>query len=315
MARPTVAQLRPVANPILTNMLVAFMNDDMDFVARQAAPVVQVNEESGTYFELSKKHIFADRLERRAYGDTYARTGWELTSGTYVTLQWGIEHPIPDEHRATSQVPLGLEQLALQHIAAQSNIRKERAFAADFMTTSVWGTDNTSANDWDNATTGKPITDVLTAKRTVKQATGANANAMIMGEIVLDGLLVNDQILERFKYTQGMDDATTRGVLASVFGVDYFLVSRAVYNTANEGQTASLSPIVDDDCLVCIISPGVDMMGLSSLKTFTWQPGGGVGVADSYYSEETDSTIVQHKEQWDQKLISSVSGYFFSDIV
>jgi len=104
-------------------------------------------------------------------------------------------------------------------------------------------------------------------------------------------------------------------LMASVLGLDYLLVSRAVYNTANVAQTDSISAIIDDDCLVCIVKPGADMMTVSSLKTFTWAPGGGQGEVTTYYSSESRANIVQHVEQWDQKLIASGGGYFFSDIV
>lgn len=314
MSRPTVAQLRPVANPVLTNMLIAYMNDDSDYVARRAAPVVPVNEESGTYVTFPKGFWFADTLERRAYGDKYARGGYEVGSDTYKTLQWGLEHPIPDEHRATSQVPLSLEQTGLSWLANQSNIRKERAFAADFMTTGVWTTDDTSTTDWDDAS-GAPVADVQTAKRSIRQVIGRPGNAMVCGEIVYDALLVNAEVEGKLQYTTQMTIATVAGILASVLGLEFLFVGSAQYNSANLGQTASLSPIIDDDALVFVLDPGADMMSVSAMKTFTWAPGGGEGQASVYRDEESDSDIVKHKEQWDQKLVTADAGYFFSDVV
>ena len=57
------------------------------------------------------------------------------------------------------------------------------------------------------------------------------------------------------------------------------------------------------------------MFSVTSLKTFTWAAGGGEGVAKSYYDDSRDSTILGHKEQWDQKLISADTGAFYTDIV
>ena len=177
MAKPTTAMVRPVGNPVLTNMLIAYMNDDMDYVARRMAPAVPVTESSGTYIVRTLRNHFRDNLERRAYGDTFAQGGFSFGSDTYKTLQWGLEIPIPDELEAESQVPsIRLVQDALSNLASMSNIRKERAFATDFMTTSVWGTDATPT-DWDDAS-GVPVTDSRTARRTIKQATGKTANAI-----------------------------------------------------------------------------------------------------------------------------------------
>lgn len=311
--KPTVAAIRPTTNPILTNMMISYMNDEASFVATRAAPVVPVSEESGTYFTFDATYWFKDQLERRAYGDGYARGGYSLGSDTYKTLQWGLEHPIPDEHRATSQVPMALESLAIEWLGTQSLMRKEGAFATDFMTTSVWTTDDTTAQDWD--TTGNPINDVRTAKRTIRQALGVPGNAAVMGEIVYDALHTNAEILGMVQYTNSLDEMRRDALMASVLGLDYLLVGRAVRNTANVAQNDSLSPFIDDDCLVCIIKPGADMMTVSSMKTFVWSPGGGQGTVSSYESNETDSTIIKHKEQWDQKLITADGGYFFSDIV
>ena len=311
--RPTTADVRPVGNPLLSNMLIAYMNDDMDYVARRAAPVVPVAEESGTYTTFDKKHWFADKLERRAYGDRRARAGWTAGSDTYKTLQWALEHPIPDEQQATSQIPMRLEQVGLQWIAQQSNLRKEIAFAADFMTTGVWTT-NPTPTDWDDSS-GVPITDARTYRRTIKQLTGKTANAITMGEIVFDALIVNAQVREQAKYTRTLIVAESEGLIAALLGFQYVFVSRAIYNTANIGQAASLAPVIDDVALIHIVEPGTDMMSVTSLKTFVWQPGGGEGSAKSYYDDGSDSTILAHKEQWDQKLISADTGVFFSDIV
>lgn len=311
--KPTVAQIRAVANPILTNMLISYMNDNSSFVATAAAPVVNVTEESGTYFLLDATYFFATQLERRAYGDTFAQGGYALTTDTYKTLQWGLEHPIPVEHEATSQVPMSLQTLATEWLATQSLIRKETSFATDFMTTSVWGTDNNSATDWDS--TGTPVTDIATARRTVRQAVGVGANAAVMGEIVWDALQTNAQITGLVQYTNSLTQANRDALIASVLGLDFLFVSRAVRNTANLAQADSITPIIDDDCLVCIVKPGADMMTISSLKTFVWSPGGGQGSVKSYFSNERNSTVIQHQEQWDQKLIGSTTGYFFTDIV
>ncbi len=310
--RPTVAQLRPVANPLLTNMLIAYMNDDNDFIARRAAPVVPVNEESGTYLTIEQKHWFADKLERRAYGDTYAQGGYTFGSDTYKTLQWGLEHVIPVEHERTSQVHMRLDQVGLEWLAHQSNLRKEIAFAADFMTTGVWTT-NPTPTDWDDAS-GVPVQDIRTQKRVVRQLTGKSPNALFVGEIVYDSLVVNAEVKTLIQYTETQTVTRVEALLAAVLGIDILGVSRAIYNTANTGQTASLSPVIDDDALLCIVSPGADMMSVSSMKTFAWDSGEGE-IATYNDPARRNSRVLQHTEQWDQKLVAASTGVFFSDIV
>lgn len=312
MALPTLNDVHAV-DPVLQGFLVGYAQDEMRFAALRAFPAIP-SDKSGTYYTFDKKYWFVDGLEERAPGSQFARGGVGVSTATYDTKQWAKEYPIPEEIQNARQFNLSLEQVAVRWLANQSFIRKEREFSSNFMTTSVWGTDNTSATDWDDAS-GVPITDCATARRTVSQSTGYVPNTILMGEIVYDALLVNAQIAGRLQYTQTMTVQTVYGLLAATLGFDNLLVSRAIYNSANEGQTASMAPIIDDDALVFYNDPMANEFSATAGKTFVWNGGGGAGSIRTYSEDNSDSTVVKHKEQWDQKVIASDLGYFFSDIV
>lgn len=314
MALPTLNDVTAV-NPVLQNMLVGFAQAENRFAALRAFPAVSVASDSGTYYKFTQKYWFMDGLAPRAPGSAFARGGIGVETDTYETMQWGKEFPVAVETEAANQAPLSLQNAGVRWLAQQSFIRKERAFATAFMTTSVWGTDdNNSATDWDDAS-GAPITNVRTASRTISQATGMMGNSMVCGEIVYDALLVNAQILGTMQYTNTVTIATREALLAAVLGLDTLLVSRAIYNTANEGQTASYSPIIDDDALIYYNNPTAGLFDATAGKTFVWNPGGGAGAVTSYFENQTKSDILQHSEQWDQKQVASALGYFFADIV
>lgn len=313
MALPTIKDVQAV-DPVLQNMLVGYAQDETRFAALRAFPAVPVEKDSGTYYLFDKGYWFQDGLQERAPGDQFARGGFAVSTATFATMQWGREFPVPDEVNANRQFDYDLARAGVEWLAQQSFIRKERGFAATAMTTSVWGTDNTSATDWDDAS-GVPVTNVRTAARTISQATGYVPNSIVMGEIVYDALLVNAQIAARLQYTTQMTIMEVERLLASVLGLEMLHVSRGVYNTANEAQTASLSAIVDDDALVYYNNPSAGIFDATAGKTFVWNPGGGAGAQSQYRDESTDSTIIKHKEQWDQKVVAADLGYFFSDIV
>lgn len=313
MALPTINDVQFVET--LTNLLIGYMQADSRFVASRAFPAVPVENDSGTYPIFTKKYWFVDQLEERAPGAQFARSGYGVSSSTFTTLQYGLEHVVPDEIRANSQLPMDLEQAGLQWIAQQSLIRKERAFAADFMTTSVWGTDNTTATDWDDYTSGDPVGDIRTAKRTISQNTGQTPNVILMGEIVYDALVNHPDLIDRIKYTQAATQATLESAISGLLGLE-LLVSTAIYNSANTGQSGSYSAIIDDDALVMHRAPGQSlMMTATAGKTFVWQPGGGAGQAGMYRDQSVKSDVIQHSEQWDQVAVATDLGYFFSDIV
>jgi hypothetical protein len=229
---------------------------------------------------------------------------------------WGLEHPLADEARVNNQTPMALEQAGLQWLAQQSLIRKERAFAADFMKVSVWGTDdNNATTDWDDNTSGDPVNDVLTARRTVSNNTGYDPNTMVVGYIVHQALVNHPDLIDRVKYTQAATLASVEGAIAAAFGLSNYVVGKASYNSANEGQTFSASAIVDDDALICYVSPTPGIMSASAGYTFAWDGGGGAGQIVSYREQQTKSDVLQHSEAWDQKATAADLGYFFADVV
>ena len=209
---------------------------------------------------------------------------------------------------------MDLEQINVKLLAQRSMIRKEVAWSAAFMTTSVWGTDATPT-DWDDTAAGDPVNDVLTASRTISNNTGVDPNTMVLGYIVHQALVNHPDILDRLKYTQAATMQAMEQALAAIFGKANYWVGKATYSDTNESATFSATAIIDDDCLVCQVDPSAGLFGATAGKSFVWQPGGGLGSLYSHYDEDRHAAIIQHKEQWDQKATATDLGYFFNDIV
>jgi len=86
MTIPTVNDVGAI-DPILTNMLVAYQNDDSRFVASRVFPAVGVPNDSGTYYEFTKSYWFLDELVARAPGADFATTGFGISTGTYTVAE------------------------------------------------------------------------------------------------------------------------------------------------------------------------------------------------------------------------------------
>jgi hypothetical protein len=315
MTLPTVLDVQAV-DPVLTNMLVGYQQADSRFVAGRLFPAVSVDKDSGTYYVVTKKYFFRNDLEERAPGNPFRRLDFGVSTATYATLQFAGDFAIADEIRANSQLPMDLEQIGLRRVASASLIRKEVSFAADFMITGVWGTDdNNSATDWDDFTSGDPVANVLTASRTVSNATGSDPNTMALGYIVHQALVNHPDILDRLKYTQAATMASIEGALAAIFGKESYVVGKAVYSNTNEAVAFAATAIIDDDCLVCHVDNSAGLFGATAGKTFVWGPGGGSGTVYRDPARGNHADMFQHKEQWDQAATATDLGYFFADIV
>ena len=99
MPKPTRSDVRAV-DPVLTNLLVGFMNEDAAYVANQAVDAIPVTSSAGTYFIFDKKYWFQDDMPNRAWGGDYATGGFGLSTSTYETEQYAKSFVIPDETRA-----------------------------------------------------------------------------------------------------------------------------------------------------------------------------------------------------------------------
>ena len=315
MSLPTANDVQPI-DPILTNLLVGYMQDDSRFIADRAFPGVPVPKDSGTYFIFTKKYWFLDEMEVRAYGGEFPVGGFGVETSTFATLQYALSKVIADEELANSQVPMDLEQAALRWLAQQNLIRKERAFAADFMKTSVWGTDKTVAAKWSDYSASDPVADILEGKRTISQNTGLEANTAVMGLIVRDRLVNHPDLIDRIKYSQAVSVAGMDNALSAVLDIPRILVGRATYNSANESASGTYATIVDDDLLLSYSAGAPGMLEPSAGYTFHWQPGGGQGaIWPSYRENSRHADVIQMKAQWDQKAVATDCGYFFADVV
>jgi hypothetical protein len=258
----------------------------------------------------------SDTMLYRAPGDHFPRGGFGASTDTYATIQFALAKPIADEERANSQVPMDLEQATVRWLSQKNLIRKEVKFAADFMVNNIWdNNDNNSATDWDDFSLGDPVANVKTAIRTISNATGYAANTLVCGFIVDDALTNHPDIIDRIKYVQAALAGNVAAAMADVFGLSNYWVSKASYNSADEGQSGTYSAIIDDDALIVHVDPGAGVFNATGGKTFTWLPGGGEGLISSAREDDKDADLIKMKAQWDQKLVAADLGYLYIDIV
>jgi len=300
---------------VLQDFSIAYLQRQTDFIAREMFTPKSVRHSSDTYYTYTAKYWLTDEMQRRAAGNPYAESGWELSTDSYKCERWALAKAIADEERDDSDDAISLDQDAAEWLEQKNLIRLERSVSGDFMVTGVWTTDNTTATDWD-ASGGVPITNVQVAARTVQQATGKRPNAIAMGKIVHDALLTNAQITALMQYSERALPRDVQAILAAALDLEFIYVSQASYDANAEGLTASISPIMDDDALLY-----VRMAAAPTLKTataamlFYWMGGGGLGTYSRVRDDTRDSDLARIKAAWDYKQISADLGYFFSDIV
>jgi hypothetical protein len=314
MPQPTQSQVH--IDAILTNLSVAYMQEQDSFVASKVFPTINVQKQSDKYFTYSQADFYRDQAKVRADGTESAGSGYGLSTASYSSTVYALHKDIGDQVRANSDVPLDPDMDASRFLAHQMLIRQERDWASKFFTTSVWGTDSTPSTLW-SASGSTPIDDVQAGVNTVLTNTGYLANTLVMSYAVYKTLRNHPDIVDRYKYTSA--ESITPELIGKVLDVPNVFVMKGVYNSAAEGASASYAQVGDKDALLCYVAPAAGLMTVSAGYNFVWSGvGGGLGTSTAvsrFRMDHLRADRLEIESAWDFKVVASPLGYFFSNAV
>lgn len=315
MAQPTSNQVH--IDVPLTEISVAYQQKADHFVAEQVFPSLNVAKQSNKYFTFDRNAFFRDHMQKRAAGEESAGSGYSLSNDSYFCDVWALHKDISDFDRTNTDSPLDSDRNAVQFLAQNALIRKERNWASTFFTTGVWTTDAT-VTQWSDYVSSNPLGNVDTGKETILAATGQMANTLVIGYQVLNKLKEHPDVVDRVKYTS--DRVVTADLLASLFGVERVLVSKAVVDATAEGKAAAPALVAGKHALLCYVAPQAGLEAVSAGYTFNWTgfaagfSGQGVAV-EKMRMEHLKSDRIEAHMAFDQKVVSAQCGYMMANVV
>lgn len=326
MPQPTPGDLH--IDQYLTNLSVAWAQDQANFVADTVFPTVPVQKQSNKYAIYDKGYFYRDEMRVRPLGQRPGQAGYKVTSGTYLCEERAVEHKVDDRVRANADQPLDPDRAAMRLLTTQAMINLDNRWASTFFATGVWGTDLTGVSasptgseflQFDQSTSD-PV-DVITGKRDdVGGATGYDPNTLVLGRDAYRGIRNHPDVKDRIKYTQR--GIVTADILAELFDVDRVLIPGGVENSAKEGQTDSIDFIVGrKDALLVYAAPAPSIDEPSGGYTFAWTgliPGSTNafgGVVERGREELAHSDVFQMRSANDLEIVAPELGVFFSGVV
>jgi hypothetical protein len=318
MPSPTVNQVH--VDRALTNLSIAYMQERPPF-SDLIFPRVPVDFQSDVYFKWAKADLWRDDARLRAPGADFAQTKLGLTTDSYRADQYALEYPIPDEIVKNADAAVRLEEVGTRTLQGRLSLRKDRAFAADFVKTGVWATDKVGTTDfvkWNDATSD-PAGDIQAAMETILNATGdvdGMQFKLLIGSLVRSRLVNHPDAIDRIKYTEKANVAAVDAMMAGWLGVDELVVARRRYTTSAEGDSATYAAIVSDSALLVAVPTGPGLETPSAGYTFEWnEDGKGPMYIERYRYDPKKSEILRGITYFDQKAVATDLGYFFSDCV
>ena len=316
----------------LTDLSVAFSQGQATFKSGNIFPTVPVMKQADKFFVFDRQDWLRSDAAKRAPGAESAEGGWSISEGTYFADRFALHVDIDDPTRANADPALSnLDADSVDYLTGQIELRKEKSFVADFMTTGVFdgassSTDmtgqaapaSTTSNflHWSDVAS-TPIQDVRGEAHSIVKNTGRFPTGMAVGPDVFAALADHPDILERIKYTQ--TGIVGEALIASLFGIDRFDTLFATEDTAAESAAASFSFLAGKVALL-YHSPGSPGLRTPSAGyRFVWTGMAGAPREGArikrFRIEPKESDRIEAEEWHDDKLISSVLGVFFATAV
>lgn len=318
MPQPTQSDVH--VDAILTNISVAYLQNQRNYIANQVFPSIPVEKQSDKYFKYTKGDWFRDEAQLRAPATESAGSGYNLSTDNYSTSVYAFHKDVSDQVRANADNPINPDRDATEFVTQRMLLRQELDWTSTYFTTGVWDTDVvgvTNFTQWSNYTSSDPIEDIETGKSTIMTTTGFMPNVLVLGYDVFRQLRHHPDIVDRIKYTSS--EVPAEGILSRLFGVDRVLVSRSIQNSGAEGAADSFAYTAGKNAALYYVAPSPGILTPSAGYQFSWRGvsdgmGQNVGIS-RFRMPELRCDRVEAQMAWDYKVVSSDLGYFFSACV
>lgn len=309
-------------NAPLTNISVAFLQDQKDFIASKVFPNVPVMKQSDRYFEYDKSNWFRSEAKVRGLSQESAGSGFDIdNTPSYNALVKALHKDVDDQLRANADAPLNMDRDASEFVTRGLLLKREKDWATKYFIDSLWtgsttGGDITPSTLWD-ASGSTPIADIRAQMTAMKKKTAFRPNKLILAEDVWTALQDNADFLDRIAITQRK--IVTTELLASVLGIEEVLVAGAVENTAVEGAADAMAFMFTKDALLVYAAPRPSIMHPSAGYTFSWT--GYLGASAEglrilrFRIEHLKSDRVEGEMAYDQKVVAADLGAFFDGTI
>jgi hypothetical protein len=324
MPQPNINSVH--VDAILTNISVAYLQNQANFIADKVFPIIPVDKKSDKYFTYTKNDWFRDEAQRRADATESAGGGYNLSTDTYSADVFAFHKDVGDQLLANADAPLNPLREAAEFVTRRLLLRRELQFVTDFFQTGVWGTDVTGVSgtptsgqtkQWSDYTASDPIDDIEEAKSDILGATGMEANTLVLGYETFRVLKNHPDLVDRIKYTSSQ--TITTDMLAAMFDIPRVMVAKAVKATNKEGIAQAYDFAFGKKAALYHVAPSPGLLTPSAGYTFSWTGvSGGLGQTigtSQFRMESLKADRIEAEMAFDNKVIGSDLGYFWESIV
>lgn len=320
----------------LSNLTLAYVQDQSMFIADKVFPVVGVQSQSDYYYIYDRENMNRSGDVAKVAPRTELETiGMSISNSTYTADVYGLAMDFDEQTLANEDAVLEIRSAGAQTLAMRMLIHREKQFASTFFSTGVWTTEVDGVSgaptagqvrQWNDYTNSTPIVDVMEARRAMQLASGGfKPNTMVVGKVVRDRLINNPDILARLNGGATVTNTAlvTDAKLAEIFEVENFYTMEAVENSSAEGVAESNAFIGGKHAMLTYTPASASLMSPAAGLTFAWNniPGvNNLGVSVESFSGDwlrvkQIAERIETKMAYDMKVVGADMGYFFNGVV
>lgn len=311
----------------LSNLTLAYVQEQTNFIADKVFPTVGVQKQSDKYYIYNRANLNrSGDVKKLAPRTEVNRIGMSISDDAYFADVFGLGMDFDEQTLANEDAVLDIRSAGATTLVNRLLIHREEQFADNFFSTGIWGTEETLSTKWSDYVNSTPIVNVTEARREMQLKSGGfKPNTMVVGKEVRDILINHPDILARLNggATVANTALITDAKLAEIFEVENFYVMEAVKNTAVEGLAESNAFIGGKNALLVHTPATAGLMTPAAGLTFAWNniPGANnLGITVESFSDDAlkRQQVAEHiqvKMSYEMKVVGADLGYFFNAVI
>ncbi len=317
------------------------------FIGLRVLPPLAVGQEAADFSKITIASLLTKVEDtRRAPRGTYNRDSFEWTKDNYTVDEHGVEEIVDDATEEKYGDVVRGEQIAVVRSVNRMLQRLEYDIAAAVFNTTTWTGSTlttTIGTAWTTAASADPVANIDAAHLKVNANCGEDANTLVLTKKAFTAMIRTTRIEALLKYdaaellialNSGQNQTMVTEIvsgLKQLLQVDTILVGRGFQNTADKGQTASLSRVWDDTMamLCCVHDDGLDgdlenpmpQIGRTIFSTKNSEPmpgsddaGFGSLMFDEYREESVRGSVIRPRNKRGIKIMHAEAGHLLQGV-
>lgn len=286
------------------------------YVGFQIAPLIEAKTKFGQFRKMKLAQMMQPRNTRRNPDGSFARIDGDFETDTFRCHDNGLEMRVDYSEAAAYADLVDSESVAAEltrHGVIEAHEQRVIAVVDALSATAV-----SSGNRFD--VENAPVTlNFAGYKQTFRMACGYKPNALCIDTSVVDSLMENGSVQDKFV---GAASRTARDImltgLAAALGLDEIIEANAVKNTVAAPKAQSLATTWPQaKALLFRKSTAPSTLVPQFMRTIHWSGNGSRPgcVFEQYEEPQTDSTVIRHRLDTEEKVIHASFAMVLSTIV